>query len=74
MLEEEPNFTSASGFFGVTLSSARSALVSLPMIFSTVSVEPSWKLMIDFLGAFDDVIIGDDQAFLAVDDEARTER
>ena len=29
---------------------------------------------VDFLGAFDDVIVGDDQAFLAVDHEARAER
>ena len=42
---EEPNFTSGSGFFGVTFKSARSALVSRPMILSTTSLEPSWKLM-----------------------------
>ena len=41
---EAPKRTSTSGFFGVTLSSARSVLVSRPTTFSTVSLVPSWKL------------------------------
>ena len=45
-LVEPPNGTEASGFFGVTLSSARSVLVSLPITLSTLSLVPSWKLTV----------------------------
>ena len=41
---DDPNLTSVSGFLGVTLSSARSDLGSLPRTLSTLSLLPSLKL------------------------------
>jgi hypothetical protein len=70
---EEPNLTSGSGFFGdlqqrdVGFGVLAEYLVDLELG-AVVEVDD------DLVGAFDDVIVGDDQPFLGVDDEAGAER
>ena len=71
-VSESPNFAAGSGFFGVTLSSARSVFSSRPISLAG-SVVPSLQRHRDLVGVLDDVIVGHDEAG-RIDDEARAER
>ena len=74
ILSESPNFTAVSLWpFGSTLSTARSVLVSVPTSVA-LSVDAVGEIHLDLVGVGDDVVVGDDDALLGVDDEAGAQR
>ena len=73
MAAEEPNFTDFSGFRRGDLQQRD---VGLGVLADELGLELGAVVQVDLdlVGAVDHVVVGDDDAFLAVDDEAGAER